>query len=210
MSSLVFSVQASRNLADCSWAISSFTFSETPGRASRPSFPSSSRPWFSAYPLQPTLLSSRFVSPTPYLSSLNSSELTFASFRLAIQSLIVPLAYLIHTQFDATLSLLESTPIDIENSQPVLALEVLLKSWAENAETFQGSWAIRVSTLALADLFASERPSLAVVGVRGEMIQDAATAGSEFASPLVVCAQGEGRRDTPMLTSSFPSSLQSS
>lgn len=40
----------------------------------------------------------------------------------------------------------------------------------------QGSWAIRVSSLALGDLLASNRPSLENIRVRGEMIIDQANA----------------------------------
>lgn len=107
------------------------------------------------------------------------------------QSLIIPLAYLLETQFEGTLKLLEETPITVAPVPPSTestsstALAVLLRSWSENAETFQGSWAIRVSTLALGRLFveSARRESLSGLGVRGEQIVDQETNGRESVEP---------------------------
>ncbi|OCH92992.1 ARM repeat-containing protein [Obba rivulosa] len=83
-----------------------------------------------------------------------------------IQSLVIPFAFLIHNgQRDTVLSLLESTNVDGRSG-----LEVLINTWCENAETFQGFWAIRISTLALSALYASERPNLQNLMVKGDMI----------------------------------------
>ncbi|EMD32596.1 hypothetical protein CERSUDRAFT_161550 [Gelatoporia subvermispora B] len=83
-----------------------------------------------------------------------------------IQSLVIPFAFLIHNgQRDTVLSLLESTNVDGRSG-----LDILINTWCENAETFQGFWAIRISTLALSALYASERPSLQSVTVKGDMI----------------------------------------
>lgn len=58
-------------------------------------------------------------------------------------------------------------------------LEVLLQTWTENAETFQGFWATRVSTLALMDLFvasfAGNGARLRGVSVKGELVLRAET-----------------------------------
>ncbi|KAI0964512.1 hypothetical protein AcW1_001317 [Taiwanofungus camphoratus] len=82
-----------------------------------------------------------------------------------IQSLVIPFAFLIHNQRDVVLSLLESTLVDNRS-----ALDILIQTWCENAETFQGFWAIRVSHLALCSLYASERPSLQNLMVKGDLI----------------------------------------
>ncbi|KAI0721417.1 ARM repeat-containing protein [Cerioporus squamosus] len=82
-----------------------------------------------------------------------------------LQSLIIPFAFLIHNQRDTVLNLLEGLSVD---GTP--ALEILIRTWCENAETFQGFWAPRISTLALSSLFASERPSLQNVIVKGDLI----------------------------------------
>ena len=59
------------------------------------------------------------------------------------------------------------------------ALEVLVRTWCENAETFQGFWAPRISTLALCSLFASERPSLQNVIVQGDLVVKPETKNGE-------------------------------
>lgn len=62
-------------------------------------------------------------------------------------------------------------------------LEVLLQTWTENAETFQGFWAGRINTLALMDLFvASFAPGgerLRGVMVKGELVVKAETRDGE-------------------------------
>jgi len=50
-----------------------------------------------------------------------------------IQSLVVPFCFLIHNQRDTVLSLLESTDV-----QGRSGLDILIHTWCENAETFQG------------------------------------------------------------------------
>ena len=82
-----------------------------------------------------------------------------------LQSLIIPFAFLIHNQRDTVLDLLEGQSVD---GTP--ALEILIRTWCENAETFQGFWVTRTSTLALIDLFASARPSLQALDVKGDLI----------------------------------------
>ena len=55
------------------------------------------------------------------------------------QSLILPFAYLAHTQADTVLSLLEG--IDVAG---VPALQVLLAKWCDTVEVFQGYWNLKV------------------------------------------------------------------
>ncbi|KAI0354778.1 ARM repeat-containing protein [Trametes cingulata] len=82
-----------------------------------------------------------------------------------LQSLIIPFAFLIHNQRDTVLSLLESMNVDGRSG-----LDILIQTWCENAETFQGFWPTRISALALSALFASERPSLQNLMVKGDII----------------------------------------
>ncbi|KZV81039.1 ARM repeat-containing protein [Exidia glandulosa HHB12029] len=83
-----------------------------------------------------------------------------------IQSLILPFAYLIYTQRDAVLEMLETSRLADGRS----GLQVLLEAWCENGETFIGFKATRLSNLALSSLFASERPSLQSLAVKGDLI----------------------------------------
>jgi len=82
-----------------------------------------------------------------------------------IQSLIVPFNFLIHNQRDTILGLLESSNVEGDSG-----LNVFVQTLCENVETFQGFWPSRVSTLALISLFASERPSLQGLVVKGDIV----------------------------------------
>ncbi|KAH6916745.1 armadillo-type protein [Coprinopsis sp. MPI-PUGE-AT-0042] len=81
------------------------------------------------------------------------------------QSLVVPFAFLVNNQRDTVLDLVEPLTIDGRSG-----LDILVQTWCENAETFQGYWPSRVSTLGLVQLFLSERPSLRNLVVKGDMI----------------------------------------
>ena len=59
-------------------------------------------------------------------------------------------------------------------------LDILVHTWCENAETFQGFWPTRVSTLALSQLFASERPTLQNLMVKGDIIVNPETRNGEM------------------------------
>ena len=65
-----------------------------------------------------------------------------------LQSLIIPLAFLVDSHCDAVLDLLESICVGEEG----LGLDVMLDTWTENAATFQGFWPTRTSALALCTL----------------------------------------------------------
>lgn len=51
----------------------------------------------------------------------------------------MPCAYLVHTERDTMLDLLESMNVDGRSG-----LDILIQTWCENAETFQGFWPARV------------------------------------------------------------------
>ncbi|KAF5345146.1 hypothetical protein D9758_009691 [Tetrapyrgos nigripes] len=88
-----------------------------------------------------------------------------------VQSLVIPFAFLINSQRDTVLSLLEE--MNIQNPSGGAnrtGLDVLIQTWCENAETFQGFWPSRTSTLALTQMFASERPSLQGLVVKGDLV----------------------------------------
>ncbi|KAI5998077.1 armadillo-type protein [Pisolithus albus] len=82
-----------------------------------------------------------------------------------LQSLVIPFAFLVYNQADTVISLLESTLV-----QDRSALDIVIHTWCENAETFQGFWPTRISTLALSRLYASARPSLQNLTVKGDII----------------------------------------
>jgi len=62
-----------------------------------------------------------------------------------LQSLILPFAYLVHTQLDTVISLLEGITVPAQGSTPVQpALHILLSSWCDNVDVFQGFWNLKV------------------------------------------------------------------
>jgi importin-9 len=72
-----------------------------------------------------------------------SSELFFCSLLNCAQSLIIPFAFMIHTHRDNVLDILESFNVaDVE--PPKTGLEVLITTWTENTEAFQGLWSQRI------------------------------------------------------------------
>ena len=107
-----------------------------------------------------TAKTATFIQVLRYLSLFNPS--THPSFP---QSLLVPFNFLIHNQRDTILGLLESSNVEGDSG-----LNVFIQTLCENVETFQGFWPSRVSTLALTSLFASERPSLQSLVVKGDII----------------------------------------
>ncbi|KAI0347862.1 ARM repeat-containing protein [Trametopsis cervina] len=95
-----------------------------------------------------------------------ATRMTTAKTATFIQSLVIPFAFLIHNgQRDTVLTLLESINISGRSG-----LDVVIQTWCENAETFQGFWVTRTSTLALVDLFVCARPSLQALQVKGDLI----------------------------------------
>ncbi|KAH7924492.1 ARM repeat-containing protein [Leucogyrophana mollusca] len=101
----------------------------------------------------------------PELLHAMVSRMTSAKTATFLQSLVIPFAFLIHNQLENVLVMLESTTV-----RDRTALDVLIHTWCENAETFQGFWPTRVSTLALSQLYASGHPSLQALMVKGDII----------------------------------------
>lgn len=61
------------------------------------------------------------------------------------QSLILPFAYLVYQQLDTVLGLLEGMSVPVAGQrEPRPALDVLITSWCENSDVFQGFWNIKV------------------------------------------------------------------
>lgn len=81
------------------------------------------------------------------------------------------------TERDTVLALLESTNVDGRSG-----LDILVQTWCENAETFQGFWPNRISNLALTLMYLSERPSLQHLMVKGDIIHRPETSNGEFKS----------------------------
>ncbi|KAJ7665464.1 ARM repeat-containing protein [Mycena polygramma] len=101
----------------------------------------------------------------PELLQAMIGRMTTAKTATFLQSLVIPFAFLINNQRDTVLDLLESM-----NVQGRTGLDILIQTWCENAETFQGFWPSRISTMALSQLFVSERPSLQNLMVKGDII----------------------------------------
>jgi hypothetical protein len=96
------------------------------------------------------------------------------------QSLVVPFNFLIYNQRDTILELLESSNVEGDSG-----LNVFIQTLCENMETFQGFWPSRVSTLALISLFASERPGLQGLIVKGDIVVDSEGKNGEWHSFLL-------------------------
>ncbi|WOO82150.1 Importin-9 [Vanrija pseudolonga] len=100
------------------------------------------------------------------------NRLATAQLSSFIQSLIIPFAYLFgteHTQQTIDL-LLSFPPVHLPDGTTKPALDLVLSSWCETAETITGSWNIRVSDLGMAKLFTMPSPALRNVLVRGDLI----------------------------------------
>ncbi|KAJ7754965.1 armadillo-type protein [Mycena maculata] len=101
----------------------------------------------------------------PELLQAMIGRMTTAKTATFLQSLVIPFAFLINNQRDTVLDLLESMNVDGRSG-----LDILIQTWCENAETFQGFWPSRISTMALCQLFVSERPALQTLMVKGDII----------------------------------------
>ncbi|THG95659.1 hypothetical protein EW026_g6034 [Hermanssonia centrifuga] len=109
----------------------------------------------------------------PELLQAMVRRMTSAKTATFVQSLVIPFAFLIHSGHrDTVLGLLESFDVNGRSG-----LNVFINTWCENAETFQGYWNTRVNSLALIDVFMSQRPSLQNLLVKGDLIIDPGTEG---------------------------------
>ncbi len=115
----------------------------------------------------------------PELANAMVQRLSTAQTATFTQSLIMPIAYLMHEsdeQAKQVMDLLESVQVASSSQAPGSesgnGLEVLCKKWVDNVETFQGFWAQRVSALALAKVLDSRRPFLNTINVRGDILPD--------------------------------------
>lgn len=94
------------------------------------------------------------------------------------------------------LNLLHQMAVPTPSGAQRSGLEILLQTWTENAETFQGFWASRVSTLALMDLFvasfADNGEWLRNVVVKGELVVRAETRNGECGLNLPAVSAGGG------------------
>lgn len=121
----------------------------------------------------------RIVHVLPELLNAMVRRLATAQTATFIQSLIVPIAFLMHNndeQAKQIMDLLES--IQIAPSAEDLAgesgngLEIMCKKWVDNVETFQGFWSQRISALGLAKVLDSRRSFLTNMYVRGDILPD--------------------------------------
>jgi len=109
--------------------------------------------------------SSAVIAVLPALLQAMVRRMVTAKTATFVQSLVIPFAFLVQSERDTVLSLLEGIDVDGRSG-----LDILIQTWCENAEVFQGFWPGRVSTLGLCQLFASERPSLQNLSVKGDII----------------------------------------
>ena len=65
-----------------------------------------------------------------------------------VQSLLMVLVYLVHTQLEATLAFLERIP-DVSGQSSMV---FVLREWTSRHSSFFGKWETRMSSLAMADL----------------------------------------------------------
>ena len=79
--------------------------------------------------------------------SLLSKLHSVATFTV-VQSLLMVLVYLMHTQLEATLSFLEQIP-DVSGQSSMV---FVLQEWTSRHPSFFGKWETRMSSLAMADL----------------------------------------------------------
>lgn len=92
-----------------------------------------------------------------------------------LQSLVIPFVFLIHNQANTVLGMLETTTV-----QGRTALDILIQTWCENAETFQGYWPTKISTLTLSQLYVLSCPSLQNLLVKGDIIIKPETKNGEY------------------------------
>ncbi|SPO21446.1 related to KAP114 - Member of the karyopherin-beta family, nuclear import [Ustilago trichophora] len=121
----------------------------------------------------------RIAHVLPELLNAMLQRLAAAQTATFTQSLILPIAYLMHDndeQAKQIMDLLESIQIapsvDNATAESGNGLEALCKKWVDNVETFQGYWSQRVSALALAKVLNSRRPFLTSINVRGDILPD--------------------------------------
>lgn len=73
------------------------------------------------------------------------SRAPLTSIPLNSKSLVLPFAYLVHTQLDTVISLLEGITVPAHGNSPAQpALHVLLSAWCDNVGVFQGFWNLKV------------------------------------------------------------------
>lgn len=83
--------------------------------------------------------SSSIVSVLPELLRAMVQRMVSAKTATFVQSLVIPFAFLMQQERDTVLSLLEN--IDVNGRS---GLDILIQTWCENAEVFQGFWPSRV------------------------------------------------------------------
>ena len=113
---------------------------------------------------------SSIVSVLPELLQAMVQRMVSAKTATFVQSLVIPFAFLMQSERETVLSLLANMNVNGRSG-----LDVLIQTWCENAEVFQGFWPSRVSTLGLCQLLISDRPSLKSIMVKGDMIVTQAT-----------------------------------
>jgi importin-9 len=87
---------------------------------------------------------SGIVSVLPELLQAMARRMISAKTATFVQSLVIPFAFLMQSERDSILPLLENMDVNGRSG-----LDVLIQTWCENAEVFQGFWPSRVRSVLL-------------------------------------------------------------
>ncbi|CAB4420248.1 unnamed protein product [Rhizophagus irregularis] len=107
----------------------------------------------------------RIVPVLPELLKAAATKLEGAKTATFIQSLVMIFAHLMLNQLSTVVEFLNTLDINGRNG-----LEILLNTWLENHESFQGYYSIKVSAIALSKLFLSGDPRIQGIQVKGDLI----------------------------------------
>ncbi|RIA81823.1 armadillo-type protein [Glomus cerebriforme] len=107
----------------------------------------------------------RIVPVLPDLLKAAATKLEGAKTATFIQSLVMIFAHLMLNQLSTVVEFLSTLDINGRSG-----LEILLNTWLENHESFQGYYSIKVSAIALSKLFLSGDPRIQGIQVKGDLV----------------------------------------
>ncbi|KAG9295192.1 hypothetical protein G9A89_006173 [Geosiphon pyriformis] len=105
------------------------------------------------------------VTVLPELLRAVTARLETAKTPTFIQSMVIIFAHLIIIQLETVVNFLSNLEFNERNG-----LELLLSTWFENYESFQGYYSLKVSAIALSKLFLSADPRIQNIQVKGDLI----------------------------------------
>ncbi|KAI9193443.1 armadillo-type protein [Polychytrium aggregatum] len=105
------------------------------------------------------------ASVLPELLKAVAQRLATAQTPTFIQSLVIVFAHLIQSQLEKVVEFLDGLLVGGQKG-----LAILLKTWCEHYDSFQGSYALKVSATSLTKLFESSDPRIQSIAVRGDLV----------------------------------------